>query len=137
MVPQTLPALDEPQVPNDAVVTATHPGEFRSPEKIAHARIHLRRMHCRPIQSNLDEERIRSTAPRLMTILAVKLRVGGEPRRFDCVTRPPLVVVGSDPYELIDLKFAKPLGLIRSTGRNSKRCSTRSLTASLTSAVVP
>jgi hypothetical protein len=39
-------------------VAATHPGEFRSPEKIAHARIHLRRMHCRPIQSNLDEERI-------------------------------------------------------------------------------
>lgn len=96
MVPQALPALDEPQVPNDAVVTATHPGELRSPEKIAHARIHLRRMHCRPIQSNLDEERIRSTASKLMTILA-KLRVGGEPGRFDCFVRPRLAIVGSDP----------------------------------------
>src|SRR3954447_20761575 len=111
MVPQALPALDEPQVPNDAVVAATHPGELRSPEKIAHARIHLRRMHCRPIQSNLDEERIRSTASKLMTILAMKLRVGGEPGRFDCFARPRLVV-DSGPYEFIDLKFGrKALGL--------------------------
>src|SRR2546430_6616851 len=58
MVPQALAALDGSEVPNDAVVTATHPGELRSPENIAHARIHVC-MDALPADSvNLDEGRI-------------------------------------------------------------------------------
>jgi hypothetical protein len=54
MMAQALAALDEAEIADEAVIAATHAGEPRSPELIAHARKHSHSMHSRLIPSNLD-----------------------------------------------------------------------------------
>ena len=54
MVPQTLAALDQAEISDEAMLAAAHASETRPPELIAHARQHPTSMHCLLIPSNLD-----------------------------------------------------------------------------------
>ena len=54
MVPQTLAALDQAEISDEAMLAAAHASETRPLELIAHTRQHPTSMHCLLIPSNLD-----------------------------------------------------------------------------------